>query len=107
MPYPLLPYVREEIMNLIKWFFMSKYKKTMFNLTVFQQNKQRVHFENGLILDFEKNIITTEKEEAEKPHSLNDFISCSACKTEFNIYDNCTELFKYCPNCGAKMEVNE
>jgi hypothetical protein len=31
-------------------------------------------------------------------------IVCSACKHVFNIMDNCTEEFDYCPHCGAKMK---
>lgn len=33
-----------------------------------------------------------------------DYIVCSACKHVFNIIDNCTEEFDYCPHCGAKMD---
>lgn len=36
------------------------------------------------------------------------YIVCSACEHVFNVIDNCTELFDYCPKCGAKMnEENE
>ena len=31
------------------------------------------------------------------------FIVCSACNHAFNILDNCTEEFDYCPHCGADM----
>ena len=31
-------------------------------------------------------------------------IVCSACKHVFDIMDNCTEEFDYCPHCGAKMK---
>ena len=30
-------------------------------------------------------------------------IACSSCGAVFNVIDNCTEKFKYCPNCGAYM----
>lgn len=30
-------------------------------------------------------------------------IVCSACEAVFDIMDNCTETFNYCPNCGAEM----
>lgn len=32
-----------------------------------------------------------------------DQISCSACHHTFNIMDNCTEEFDFCPHCGADM----
>lgn len=32
-----------------------------------------------------------------------DYMMCSECFHSFNYYDNCTELFNYCPNCGAYM----
>ena len=31
----------------------------------------------------------------------------SECLAKFNILDNETQFFKYCPNCGAKMEESE
>ena len=33
-----------------------------------------------------------------------DDIVCSECGTVFNLNDNDTEKFNFCPNCGAKME---
>lgn len=37
------------------------------------------------------------------PWINSDTIGCSNCKTSFSKISNCTETFKYCPNCGAKM----
>jgi hypothetical protein len=31
-------------------------------------------------------------------------IVCSECHHVWNVIDNCTEEFKYCPNCGARMD---
>lgn len=33
-----------------------------------------------------------------------DDIACSQCLAKYNIFDNETQFFKHCPNCGAKME---
>ena len=33
-----------------------------------------------------------------------DRITCSCCKEYWNICDNDTHTFNYCPNCGAKMD---
>ena len=39
-------------MNLIKWFFTSKYKKLLYQIEVARSNQQRLHLPNGVILDF-------------------------------------------------------
>lgn len=33
-----------------------------------------------------------------------DQIVCSVCESVWNILDNCTEGFNYCPNCGSRMD---
>lgn len=33
-----------------------------------------------------------------------DYIVCSVCGEAFDVLDNDTHRFRYCPNCGAKME---
>lgn len=38
---------------------------------------------------------------------VNSHCECSVCHTEFNYFDNCTEDFRFCPNCGAKMGVQD
>lgn len=35
------------------------------------------------------------------------YIVCSVCKEPFNIIDNDTERFDYCPHCGAKMDAEQ
>lgn len=32
---------------------------------------------------------------------------CSYCKADWNVFDNDTYRFKYCPNCGAKMDLED
>jgi len=34
-----------------------------------------------------------------------DSVLCSYCHADWNLFDNDTYRFCYCPNCGAKMEV--
>ena len=47
----------------LKWFFMSKYKKLMYNIEIARKNGSRLHLKNGMILDFENGIILNSKEE--------------------------------------------
>ena len=35
-----------------------------------------------------------------------DGVYCTNCLTTWNVIDNCTETFKRCPNCGARMDGN-
>lgn len=39
-------------MTRIKWFFMSKYKRLLYNIECAFDNKQRLHLKNGIVLDF-------------------------------------------------------
>lgn len=32
---------------------------------------------------------------------------CSYCKADWNVFDNDTYRFNYCPNCGAKMDAEK
>ncbi len=36
-----------------------------------------------------------------------DYIICPECQKRWNIYDNDTETFNRCPNCGAKMDQDQ
>ncbi len=47
-------------MSTIKWFFMSKYNRLMYTLQVCKSNEQRLHLDNGMILNFENNTIEYE-----------------------------------------------
>ena len=38
------------------------------------------------------------------PYFIEDEIACPHCLKKFNVMDNCTEDFYYCPNCGAEMK---
>lgn len=49
----------------------------------------------------------TEGEWVQQPRPYEDEIVCSVCGANFNVLDNCTEKFDYCPNCGAKMKGSE
>lgn len=39
-------------MNPIKWFFMSKYKKLLYQIEASRNNEQKLHLPNGIVLDF-------------------------------------------------------
>ena len=39
-------------MNRLKWFFMSRYKKLLYAIKCAKSNEQRLHLENGIVLDF-------------------------------------------------------
>lgn len=38
---------------------------------------------------------------------FSDDIACSECLAKYSMLDNETQFFKFCPNCGAKMERSE
>ena len=42
-------------MNRLKWFFMSGRKKLLYQIHCAKSNEQRLHLENGIVLDFTKN----------------------------------------------------
>lgn len=46
----------------------------------------------------------SEGEWEQQPRPYEDEIICTACGANFNVIDNCTEKFNYCPHCGAKMK---
>jgi hypothetical protein len=37
-------------------------------------------------------------------HPTKDSVLCSCCYADWNLFDNDTYRFCYCPNCGAKIE---
>lgn len=37
------------------------------------------------------------------PYFVDD-IACSCCMAKYSVIDNETQFFKFCPNCGARME---
>ena len=39
-------------MNKVKWFFMSKYKRLLHNISVAKENKMQFVLPNGIIIDF-------------------------------------------------------
>lgn len=36
-----------------------------------------------------------------------DYMFCSICGIQWNYCDNDTKTFNYCPNCGARMDLEE
>ena len=44
--------------------------------------------------------------DAYTPYFMDD-IACSECLAKYSVIDNETQFFKYCPNCGARMDGGE
>ena len=49
----------------------------------------------------------SEGEWIQQPIPYEDEIVCTVCGANFNVIDNCTEKFNYCPNCGAEMRKED
>ena len=45
--------------------------------------------------------------EWKEEYPTSDNIVCSVCGGMWNVLDNCTETFDFCPHCGAKMDGGE
>jgi hypothetical protein len=43
-------------MNLVRWLFMGKYRRLLYSIECARDNGQRLHLENGIILDFSKEV---------------------------------------------------
>lgn len=48
-----------------------------------------------------------EGEWEQQPRPYEDEIMCTVCGANFNVIDNCTEKFNYCPNCGVEMRKED
>lgn len=48
-------YERRKIMTGLKWFFMSRYKKLLYQIEGAKRNKQTLSLDNGVVLDFTEN----------------------------------------------------
>jgi hypothetical protein len=42
----------EPDISYLRWLFMSKYKKLMYDIECVKANRQRLHLPNGIVLDF-------------------------------------------------------
>ena len=49
-------------MSVWRWWLMTKYQKLMYSIKICHKNKQRLHLNNGLILNFENMTIELEEE---------------------------------------------
>lgn len=48
-------------MNKIRWFFMSKYKKLLYQIECAKSNGQILHLDNGVVIDFSIDVGNIEK----------------------------------------------
>lgn len=79
---------------------MNKYQKAYQNVQV-----ELPHNSNDIVVLRE----LVEKENPKKwdKDYVLEQINCPICGKYWNIIDNCTETFRYCPNCGQKLDWSE
>lgn len=76
----------------------------------------KLHYKRVLLNDGTQSAVVVFAKEIDKAEKIkaipighwieerwNDTIICSNCDSHWNILDNDTETFEYCPRCGAKM----
>lgn len=97
-------------MNKLKWFFMSRYKKLLYQIECAKANKQVLHLSNGVVLDFsEPEQINAYRVELKNPSdddpyymvdAPNEYIAkwCGA-----NLYNNEFIAFKSYKDMDAKI----
>lgn len=95
---PYAKYVLDE--GLGKMDEMNKYQEAYQNVQV-----ELPHNSNDIVVLRE----LVEKENPKKwdEDYVLEQISCPVCGKYWNIIDNCTETFGYCPNCGQKLDWSE
>ena len=95
---PYAKYVLDE--GLGKMDEMNKYQKAYQNVQV-----ELPHNSNDIVVLRE----LVEKENPKKwdKDYVLEQINCPICGKYWNIIDNCTETFRYCPNCGQKLDWSE
>lgn len=101
---------REEAITVFKAFMdnplFSDVHKAAFNIAI-HDIKQRHDWDiNNLILINKDNY---ESQEPKTGHWIDHryYMECSTCEFPWKYSENMAEQFKYCPNCGAKMEGSD
>ena len=95
---PYAKYVLDEGLGKVNT--MNKYQKAYQNVQV-----ELPHNSNDIVVLRE----LVEKENPKKwdKDYVLEQINCPICGKYWNIIDNCTETFRYCPNCGQKLDWSE
>ena len=95
---PYAKYVLDEGLGKVNT--MNKYQKAYQNVQA-----ELPHNSNDIVVLRE----LVEKENPKKwdKDYVLEQINCPICGKYWNIIDNCTETFRYCPNCGQKLDWSE
>ena len=95
---PYAKYVLDEGLGKVNT--MNKYQKAYQNVQI-----ELPHNSNDIVVLRE----LVEKENPKKwdKDYVLEQINCPICGKYWNIIDNCTETFRYCPNCGQKLDWSE
>lgn len=59
------------------------------------------------IIDAQPTADVVERKRGKWIEYVNSHCECPFCHKEWSFFENMTEWFNFCPNCGAEMEAND
>ena len=92
-------------MNRTKWFFMSKYKKLLYQIKSAETNKRCLHLSNGVALDFSEDSTTDSTTGTAEIFNPVDIVKALRCCAKDNGCDECP--FKSTSfTCGEELDMD-